>query len=176
MRIFFALLPPPDLHCRLAGVTHGVNGARWQSAEQLHLTLRFVGETSPRLAEELALALPAAAISLPALAIDGVGSFQSGTHPNSLWVRITPAEALLRLHHKIDRICQQHGLEPEGRAYLPHLTVARLPRSAGPVTNWLAAHAGFALDGLRFNRCCLMESVRSDGVQHYHVLASTRLD
>lgn len=48
VRLFIALLPPAELHGLLAPVLGGVSGARWQTAEQLHITLRFVGAISGR--------------------------------------------------------------------------------------------------------------------------------
>jgi 2'-5' RNA ligase len=165
-------MPSEAMIAALAPMMHGVAGARWQTERQLHLTLRFVGDVSRRTADDLAVALPMRALSLPLIVLSGVGFFESSRHPNALWVRATPRDPLAQLHRKFDRACQATGLEPEGRAYLPHITVARLPRSAGPVDGWIQGNAGFATEPLPFARCSLVESILTEAGSHYEELAS----
>lgn len=175
MRLFFALLPPLQLVETLGALMHGVKGARWQSAEQLHLTLRFVGDVPDTLAEDLAAVLPSKIDEAPAISLSGVGYFERGHWPSALWVRALPREPLAQLHRKLDRACQTFGLQPERRAYLPHMTVARLSRDAGPIDQWLARHAGFSAGPLPFPRCSLMQSVPAGNAMQYEALASVRL-
>jgi len=175
MRLFFALLPPLQLVETLGTLMHGVKGARWQSPEQLHLTLRFVGDVPEMLAEELAAMLPSRIVEIPAISLSGVGFFERRHRPNALWVRALPREPLVQLHQKLDRACQTLGLQPERRAYMPHMTVARLPRDVGPIDQWLARHAGFSAGPLPFPRCSLMQSVPAGNTRQYEALASVRL-
>src|SRR3546814_10296472 len=56
-RLFVAIRPPPAIRVRLLGLMHGIAGARWQDDDQLHLTLRFVGEVDRPQADDLADAL-----------------------------------------------------------------------------------------------------------------------
>ncbi len=176
MRLFFALLPPAPLCEALRDIMHGVHGAHWQSREQLHLTLRFIGDASAHQADELAAALPRTVSTMPALTLSGLGVFESAGRPNALWIRGTPQEPLAQLHRKLDRLCQTVGLKAEGRAYLPHVTLARLPRTAGPVEGWLADHAGRSFGPAVFARCSLMESHLTPSGSEYHQIASVRLD
>jgi len=97
----------------------------------------------------------------------GIGVFEANHRPNALWVRATAKEPLARLHRKLDRACQSAGLEPERRAYIPHMTVARLGRGAGPVDVWLETHAGFETPPLPFARCSLVESILTEAGSHY---------
>lgn len=176
MRLFFALLPPRDLFGRLGEIMHGVNAARWQTAAQLHLTLRFVGDVSPAQADELASMLPRTINgTVPPLTLSGVGYFGVKGRPNALWIRAVPPEPLLLLHHKLDRLCQAIGLEPERRSYLPHVTLARLSRNAGPIDDWIARNAGFATGPAQFERCSLMQSVQGSDGREYLQMASVRL-
>lgn len=176
MRLFYALMPSEAMIAALAPIQHGVSGARWQSAEQLHLTLRYVGDHVPtRVADELAAALPPR-ITLPPATFSGVGFFEAKGKPNALWTRVGPKEALTQLHHKLDRACQAAGLEPEGRAYLPHITLARMARSAGPADEWIARNAGFAAGPFPFARLSLVESVVTDEGSVYEEIASVRLE
>lgn len=176
MRLFFALLPPRDLFGRLSEIMHGVHAARWQTAAQIHLTLRFVGDVSPADAEELASMLPRTISgSVPPITLAGVGFFEVKGRPNALWIRAAPPEPLANLHHKLDRLCQRVGLAPERRAYLPHVTLARLSRSAGPIDDWIARNAAFTTGPVQFERCCLMQSVQGSDGREYLQVASVRL-
>lgn len=171
MRLFYALVPPDAMIDALQPLLHGVEGARWQAPRQLHITLRYVGEVSARIADELADGLPLHVSSLPPIGLSGVGFFETRGHPNALWARADPREPLTHLHRKLDRACQAMGLEPERRAYVPHMTVARLSRNAGPVEPWLESHAGLVIPPMPFARCSLMESLSTDEGSHYEELA-----
>jgi 2'-5' RNA ligase len=145
IRLFVALRPPLAIREALFDLMDGVRAARWQDDEQLHLTLRFVGEVERPQAEDLAAALSHIAAPVPEVALAGVGSFGKGNRPDALWAGVAPAAPLAALHAKVERACVMAGLPPERRAYRPHITVARLPRSAsgdGDVPLWLAQHAG----------------------------------
>ncbi len=147
LRLFVALRPPPVIRQRLLGAMGGVPSARWQDDEQLHLTLRFVGEVEERVAEDLVAALGAVHAPTPSVALAGVGRFGDRRRGGALWAGVTPHDALARLHRKVDQACIRAGLPPEGRAYLPHITLARLSRGVAAlpeVERWLADTAGLA--------------------------------
>jgi 2'-5' RNA ligase len=151
IRLFVALRPPPAVRDALADLMEGVAAARWQDDEQLHLTLRFVGEVDRPQAEDLAAALAHVHADAPMATLAGVGSFGQRGRADTLWAGIAPAPPLARLAASVDQACIRAGLPPERRAYHPHLTVARLPRSAGAgaeVESWLVRHA--ALTGQPF--------------------------
>ena len=84
-RLFVALRPPRAIREMLISAMHGVSGARWQSEEQLHLTLRFIGEVDRHRAEDIAAAL--GAIYAPAVTarIAGVELFERQGRPHMLW-------------------------------------------------------------------------------------------
>ena len=75
---------------------------------------------------------------------------------------MTPREPLAALHRKVDQLCVRVGLEPERRAFTPHVTVARLSRGAGiggpEVEAWRARHAAFASEPFAFDRVILYSS------------------
>ena len=144
-RLFVALRPPPPIREMLLDLTDGVTGARWQDEEQLHLTLRFVGEVERPQAEDLAACLSQVHAPAPLLTLAGVGRFGHRGRTEALWAGVTPREPLAHLHRKVDQACVRAGLAPEGRAFTPHVTLARLPRSLGEevaAQAWLLRHAG----------------------------------
>lgn len=171
MRLFVAVRPPPAVREVLLDSMGGVAGARWQDDDQLHLTLRFIGEVDRHAAADIATAL--AGVRHPAIeaTLGAAGSFTSRGRPNSLWRGVEPVAALTTLHHKVDAALVRAGLASEARAFVPHITLARLGREAGPVGAFLAtapAAPGFAITTLT-----LFESILARDAAHYFPLQTT---
>lgn len=147
VRLFVALRPPPAIRDLLADTMDGVHQARWQDDEQLHLTLRFIGEVDRPVAEDVAAALGQVHAPVPTVRLSGVGVFDRKGRVDTLWAGISPHDALAHLHRKVDHACVRAGLPPEARAYQPHITLARLSGSAGrapEIDGWRAVHAGLS--------------------------------
>ncbi len=169
-RLFVGLRPPPAIRKLLIDTMGGVPGARWQSDEQLHLTLRFVGELDRRTAEDAAHALASVYAAPIELRIDGVGRFESRGRANALWAGVRPHDAVTALHKKVDQALVRAGLVPERRAYLPHVTVARLGSASGPTDRWLADHAGLASQPFTLSHFMLFESHLGQGGASYEAV------
>jgi RNA 2',3'-cyclic 3'-phosphodiesterase len=141
-RLFIAIRPPEAVRDRLVDAMEAIEGARWVDEENLHLTLRFVGEVEREAANDLAAAL--GRISWPdfALRIEGVGHFKRagrfGGHATALWARIPATAALEGLRQKVEAACEAAGLGRETRRFTAHVTLARLDRSSGPIGGWLS--------------------------------------
>ena len=168
-RLFVALRPPPAVRTRLAATMAGVPGARWQDDAQLHLTVRFVGSVDRRQAEDIAVALAGVAAEAPEVALSGVGRFAHRGRTEALWAGVAPHDALSALHRKVDHALVRCGLAPERRAYLPHVTLARLGRSASGegVERWLAEQAGLASPAFPLSHLILYEShLGSEGARY----------
>jgi 2'-5' RNA ligase len=166
-RLFVALRPPTAIRDRLIDLMDGVEGARWQDDDQLHITLRYIGEVDSRTADDVASALSAIRADLPALRLDGCGTFETKGRPNALWAGVAPRDPLATLHKKIDRALIAIGLEPEHRAYIPHITLARLAGSAGPVDGFLARHAALTSAEFVIEHMTLYESRLGHGGASY---------
>jgi RNA 2',3'-cyclic 3'-phosphodiesterase len=137
MRLFVAIRPPRAIRESLLAAMGGISGARWQQDEQLHLTLRFIGEVDRRAAEDADAALGTVRQERFAIRLNGVGAFEKRGRPEAVWAGVAPQEPLASLHRKIDQALVRAGLEPERRAYLPHITLARLGRDTGPIGGFL---------------------------------------
>jgi 2'-5' RNA ligase len=164
MRLFTALAIPDDVAPSLFLIQAGVPGARWQRREQLHLTLRFIGEVDGRDAAAIDDALAAIAAPSFTLALKSVGSF-GGRMPRDLWAGAAPNQGLNHLQRKIESALQRIGLEPEPRKFTPHVTLARLKHSPpGAVADFLADHALYASARFAVNAFGLYSSkLTSDG-------------
>lgn len=124
-RLFAAIHPPAAIRQRLMLAMGGVERARWQSDDQLHCTLRFFGEVEGHTSDDLLAALGSLSLPAPTMRVEGAGSFDRRGRVDTLWARVVPREALAALAARVERAAQAVGLEPERRAYHPHITLAR---------------------------------------------------
>jgi 2'-5' RNA ligase len=175
-RLFIALRPPAAMREVLFDVQDGVEGARWQDEEQLHLTLRYVGEVERPMAEDIAVVLQGVRAPVFDLALSGVGQFDAGRRGRALWAGVTPHDAVAALHRKVDHALVRLGLPPEGRAFLPHITLARLNKSSGPTEAFRIAHAGLTSPPMRFDHFILYESHVGHAGAWYESVARYPLD
>jgi 2'-5' RNA ligase len=141
-RLFVALeLPPPVRDALLAAMPMfggGIAGARWQRDDQLHLTLRFIGEVDRHQTQDIAAALALVNFHRFSLSLGHPGTFDRRGRIDTLWVGVTPQHEVAALAKQIDSALSRIGLQPETRAFLPHITVARISRSAGRLDGFAA--------------------------------------
>jgi 2'-5' RNA ligase len=141
MRLFVALSIPDIVAQGLLLTQGGVPGAHWQTREQLHLTLRFIGEVDGREANDIDEALASIASPRFSMALKGAGEF-GGRKPHALWAGVSDRATLDHLNRKIETAMQRIGLPADPRKFTPHVTLARL--RASPIDRvmvWLADHA-----------------------------------
>lgn len=125
-RLFVAVDLPEQVKESISAVCTGLPGAKWVDVNQLHLTLRFIGEVENGQFNAIRESLSGIEESCFRLTLQGVGCFPSRKAPRVLWVGIDRNETLIRLAHKIEQCLVANGLEPEQRSFSPHITIARL--------------------------------------------------
>lgn len=144
-RLFAAIDLPQETRSALAAVCHGVNGARWTKPDQLHLTLRFIGEADDAAMARLRAALAAIRCPPLTLRVGGVGTFPPPpAPPKILWAGVAPEVELLDLHQQVEHAVIGCGFQPERRGWQPHITLARM-RTKGrrpTASGWLQSNAG----------------------------------
>jgi 2'-5' RNA ligase len=160
MRLFVALDLPWETREKLSDLALGLQGARWIPPENLHVTLRFIGETPRHVAEEIAEALAALRGRSFALEIAGVGVFEKSGRLSTVWAGVVRNPALDHLQSKIETALQRTGLEPERRRFAPHITLARLDGSAEParIMAWVQAHNLFRTGPVQVGHFTLFSS------------------
>jgi RNA 2',3'-cyclic 3'-phosphodiesterase len=158
-RLFVAVRPPDFIRELLLAAMGGISGARWQRDEQIHLTLRFIGEVDRHRAGDVHAALGGIHHPRFEIALHGVGTFERRGQPETIWAGVAPHEPLKTLHNKIDAGLARVGVEPEQRAYFPHITLARLKRSSGSVRGLLEQSGGLASPLFPVDAFSLFESV-----------------
>ena len=171
-RLFIAIRPPALVRqlC-LAAMEDGPPGWAWQDDEQLHLTLRYIGAVERPQAEDVASALGAVHAAPIELALTGVGWFDQGPR-GALFARCGPPAPLAALHKKLDRALVRVGLEPERRAYLPHITLARRRSAAVDPASWLERNAGLTSPAERAAAMILFQSHLSRSGSSYEAIAT----
>jgi 2'-5' RNA ligase len=166
-RLFVAIRPPEAIRDLLTDTMDAGADFRWQNDGQLHLTLRFVGEVDRPLANDLADALSRIRSAQVELRIAGLGHFEQ-RNSGTIWAGVEPKPPLAALAAKVERICQSVGLEPERRAFHPHITLARWKgRRTQEVQAFLARSGGLSSDPFIISGFILFESRLSRHGAHY---------
>jgi 2'-5' RNA ligase len=171
-RLFVAIRPPEPIRDLLLDAMNDNADFRWQHEEQLHLTLRFIGEVERPIAEDLAAALGTVRGDRLHLRISGVGRFEQ-RNSGALWAGVEPKAPLAALAAKVERVCQSAGLEPERRAFHPHITLARWKgRRTREVQTYLETHRALSSEPFTAEEFILFESRLSRHGAHYEAVAS----
>lgn len=165
-RLFVAIRPPADIRSQLLGLMGGLHDLRWQNDNQLHLTLRFIGEVDRPTADDIAAALQPIRFERFSIALDGVGKFEKRRH-GALWAGVQPKDQLNVLAAKAERACQLAGVEPEQRAFRPHITLARWSGRPPQLDRFLERHAALASEPWEVGEFILFESRLGQGGAHY---------
>jgi 2'-5' RNA ligase len=168
-RLFTGIEIPINVCQALASLRGGLPGARWIDPENYHLTLRFIGDVDDHVAHEVASMLDRVRREPFELYFEGVTSF-GGRKPRAVVATMPPAQALLDVQAEQERLMQRIGLEPEGRKYTPHVTLARLRDvSSHAVADYLSSRGYFRTAPFAVSRFVLFSSRNSIGGGPYIV-------
>jgi 2'-5' RNA ligase len=171
-RLFTALEIPSDIGNALSMLRGGLPGARWIDPENYHITLRFIGDVDDAVAHDVASMLGRVKRHSFDLHFEGVSSF-GGRKPRAVFASISPDRTLMEVQAEHDRLMQRIGLEPDGRKFTPHVTLARLRESSSQdVANYLSARGYFRTAPFHVSRFVLFSSRDSVGGGPYVVEAA----
>ena len=137
-RLFAAVLLPAPVRADLTRATaalRALEGVRPVRAEQLHLTLRFIGEVDRGLEAPLAREIAAATAEMPGfpMRLRAAGVFPSHRRARVLWVGVEDTPALAQLQRAVEEAVVRAGVAPDPRPFRPHVTVGRIRRPPPPV-------------------------------------------
>ena len=144
-RLFVSVELPHAITQLLGELDPHLRGVRWLAPEQMHLTLSFLGNVSAETEEKLRANLCAISWKAFFLPLVGLGTFPGKGRPNILWLGGGQGHPhLFQLHKRVQEAALAAGLEPDLRAFHPHITLARCRDvSAESLRPFLRAHAGF---------------------------------
>lgn len=134
LRAFIAIEVPAEMQRAIADSTTALKSAlpkpliRWVVPQNVHLTLKFLGDVSPAALEKLAEALKLEAASHGAFSISvgGLGAFPNPRRPRVIWIGLEAPQDLKVLQHEVETIAARLGYPPEERPFSSHLTIGRV--------------------------------------------------
>jgi 2'-5' RNA ligase len=138
MRTFVALVPTAAEQRRLADASAGLREAgfpiRWVQPENVHLTLKFLGEVTEEGVREVCAAADSAAAGVPPfeMAVGHFGAFPSLRRPQVVWVGVELESTLQSLQASLEEALAQLGYPREARPFRPHLTLGRARKHLSP--------------------------------------------
>lgn len=181
MRLFVAVPLPDHVRQRLFDAAAPARAAApalaWTPPERLHLTVKFLGATDPARRPPLEEALRAVArnhVDVP-LVLRGAGAFPTLRRPRVLWAGVEASPRLELLHHDVEAGCERLGFPLEGRAFRPHVTLARIKAPLDPRVARALARAverfDFGEEGTASSLDLMQSTLTQQGPQ-YRCLAS----
>jgi RNA 2',3'-cyclic 3'-phosphodiesterase len=126
LRLFIAIAIPSSIKTELAGLGRSLPGGRPVPVEQMHLTLKFIGEVEGSRLLDIREALSEIRRPQFTLCLQSVGTFPPRGTPRVLWVGVQPTGDLLALRQAIESKLAEIAIPREKQKYSPHLTLARL--------------------------------------------------
>lgn len=159
IRLFVGIELPEVVRARLAAFAGGIPNVRWIAPENIHLTLRFIGEVDEDVGHDVDEAL--AAVAAPAFAFElaGFDTFGNGRRAHTLWAGVERNPALVHLRDKVESALVRVGLAPETRKFSPHVTIARLNDApVGRLKDFLARNGLFRSGPIPCDRFVLFSS------------------
>ena len=188
LRLFIAIELRTDVLSALNQVQHELQREpalarlRWVRPEGIHLTLKFLGETPAERqpAIEAAIASAVAGIAPFELHLGKLGRFGSRQSPRVVWIDVAgDSGTLARLQSQVEREIALLGYPSEGRAFSPHLTLARVPperaREAGAPLEDAIARTTVVPASMQATEVSLMKSDLQRGGAVYTQLFAARL-
>jgi RNA 2',3'-cyclic 3'-phosphodiesterase len=166
MRLFIAVTPPEAMRDLVVETYAEIERARWVKKEQLHVTLRFLGDVEEEQAVLVREALRGIRAPALTLSIRGAGTF--GRPPRVLWCGLDPEEEITALARSIDDAVVQVGLTEADKPFAPHLTIARFKNSPpAKIRSWLNGFEGLATPPFTLGEFTLYQStLSSSGAEH----------
>ena len=149
-RLFLALPLPDPIRAAAVALMEPAEARdlRWTPPAQLHVTLRFLGDTPVAQIEPLAARLAEVRVEPFILPLEGAGAFPSKAAPRVLWLGLGAGHPRLhQLRQRIDDLAIAAGIEADLRTFHPHLTLARCaatPAGANAAAQWLKARLDYA--------------------------------
>ena len=184
MRAFVAIALPEEVRAALTGLQRqlATSGAdvKWASPDQLHLTLRFLGDITQEQRDAVEHLLATVAVTRPPFPIrlEGVGAFPSIASPRVVWVAVREGRtSLLELAGALEEGIRALGCSAEERPFAAHVTLGRVrsPRRRTILTERLRTAAWSPPSAWPVDAVRLYQSVLSPAGPHYTVLADVPL-
>jgi RNA 2',3'-cyclic 3'-phosphodiesterase len=134
LRSFIAVEIPAEIQSKLASATAPLQMAlpkpliRWVAPQNVHLTLKFLGDVSPASLKKLAESLKTEVVNHETfnLTVGGFGTFPNPRRARIIWIGLITPPGLTALLHCVETVAEKLGYSSENRPFSPHLTIGRV--------------------------------------------------
>lgn len=181
MRAFIAIEIPEEIKTALTRLQNDLRRAKaevsWTKPENIHLTLKFLGEIEESQASEIAQACAAAEFQSFTLSLNGAGVFPNARQPRVLWAGLAgEIETLTAMQRRLEDRLAAIGVEGDEKAFRPHLTIGRV-KSNRNAREIVARAEAYSLPALSFDvrEIVLMKSELHPAGARYTALAKAYL-
>jgi 2'-5' RNA ligase len=181
MRLFVALAIPAQVRENLALLIRDLKSVdshpKWINPDNLHVTLKFVGEVAPERVIEISDALAVVRTQQQVIAeFRGIGFFPDARRPSVVWVGIQSSDILSTLAAEVNRALAIVAVPREEKAFVPHLTIARFKetRLSAGLRDEIEKRKSRAFGMLATNEFHLIESELKSSGAEYTTLRSFR--
>ena len=188
IRAFIAIELPPELKKELTELEtllkkNSPPVIKWVDPDSIHITLKFLGDTSDAIIDKLSLAMAESVVCISPfeLATHQLGSFPSIVRPQVIWVGVNgEMDKLARLRDNIEKNTEALGFKRELRPFSPHLTLGRVRDVARPdevqrIGKLINETAFTAIHNISVNQINLMKSALTPTGAIYTCIGSTKL-
>lgn len=170
------LLPLPPLESLATQLRAATPSLKVVATDQLHLTVKFLGETEEGLVPEIVAAIRDASADVRPfdVTVRGTGAFPSLTRMSVIWVGLDGAEPIARIAAELETSLESFGFAVERRPWKAHVTLARVKghRDLDRVQRILEARRDEVFGSHRVDRIHLKKSVLTKGGAQYSIVAS----
>lgn len=170
-RLFVAIDLPTGIKDELGEICSGIAGAKWVRREQMHLTLRFIGEVDDQRFETIKSGLSEVQAVPFTMRLEGVGQFPEKGKPRVLWVGVRAPNSLTQLQQQIENRLRKLGLEAADKGFTAHITLARFRTPPAPesMRSYFARHGDFGTEAIEVESFILYSSwLRPEGPTYQH--------
>tara|TARA_E500000331_G_scaffold229947_1_gene220140 strand:- start:1139 stop:1591 length:453 start_codon:yes stop_codon:yes gene_type:complete len=136
----------------------------------MHVTLRFIGDTSHAAANDLDAEFNSFHARAFRMRLSGIGLFTKKDRIKTIWAGIEANSALSHLHRKVEQATQRAGFQPQGRKFTPHVTLGRLKTQHVDLRHYFETNGAFRSKSFQVNYITLFESYSGHGGPHYVAL------
>ncbi len=172
IRLFVGLELPDPVKGAIENLRGGLPDARWIEPANLHLTLRFIGEVDEAESEDLTQVLGQVSSPSFEMSFSGIDCFHSRRRVRAVWTAAQAGPELDGLRARVESVLVRAGLDPEGRKFTPHVTLARLRQTPiAKVRPYLEMNAAFRSVSFAVDSFQLFRSHLGHGGARYEVIA-----
>lgn len=172
-RLFVALDLPEDITRALTTFKASLHDVRWYWPEQMHLTLKFIGNVDDLQMERIQEELAEIRAGFFSLEFDRLGYFPPDRHPKVLWAGVKKSEPLIYLQGLVENAARHAGVETDDRPYVPHITIGKCQGiQKHEVEEFVENHGELDLEPLHVEEFVLYSSKLTPRGAVHHALES----